>query len=88
MCLAVPAKLMEVAGDRAVADLHGNRVDVNTMLVPEVAAGDWVLIHAGFAIQHLDEADAQRTWAVLEDLGEAEAADAAELPPDRSAGAP
>jgi hydrogenase expression/formation protein HypC len=73
MCLAVPAKLTDCNGTEAVADLHGNRVKVNTMLVPEVTDGDWVLIHAGFAIQKLDEADAQRTWAVLEDLEDAAA---------------
>ena len=68
MCLAVPAQLTEVTGDRAVADLHGNRVRVSTMLVPDAAAGDWVLIHAGFAIQKLSSQEAERTWDVLADL--------------------
>ena len=69
MCLAVPAKLVEIhdAHD-AAADLHGNCVKINTSLVPEVRVGDWVLIHAGFAIQRLDQAEAEETWAVLEDL--------------------
>jgi hydrogenase expression/formation protein HypC len=69
MCLAVPAKLVNCTDDyTAVADLHGNRVEVSTQLVPDAKIGDWVLIHAGFAIQHLDEREAQQTWAVLEDL--------------------
>jgi hydrogenase expression/formation protein HypC len=69
MCLAVPAKLVDRRDDQtAIADLHGNRVEVSTMLVPEAVCGDWVLIHAGFAIQRLDEDEAQATWAVLEDL--------------------
>ena len=68
MCLAVPAKLVESKGTDAVADLHGNRVRVNTMLVPQAGTGDWVLIHAGFAIQQLHAQDAKATWAVLEDL--------------------
>ncbi len=68
MCLAVPARLVEVNADTAIADLHGNRVEVNTLLTPEVKAGDWVLIHAGFAIQHLDCQTAEETFAVLEDL--------------------
>jgi hydrogenase expression/formation protein HypC len=69
MCLAVPAKLVDMRDDQtALADLHGNRVEVSTMLVPEAACGDWVLIHAGFAIQQLDETEAQATWAVLNDL--------------------
>jgi len=72
MCLAVPAQLVSTDGSEAVADLHGNRVKINTLLVGEVKIGDWVLIHAGFAIQKLDYAEAQETWAVLEDLAKAE----------------
>ena len=69
MCLAVPAKLVECeSAARAVADLHGNRVEVSTSLVPDARPGDWVLIHAGFAIQKLDGDDVRETWAVLEDL--------------------
>jgi hydrogenase expression/formation protein HypC len=71
MCLAVPAKIVECEGSDAVVDLHGNRVAVNTLLVPEAVVGDWVLVHAGFAIQRLDCREAEETWAVLEDLAEA-----------------
>jgi hydrogenase expression/formation protein HypC len=49
-------------------DLHGNRVRVSTLLVPEVKDGDWVLVHAGFAIQQLTAETLEETWAVLEDL--------------------
>ena len=73
MCLAVPAQLIECDGDEAVADLHGNRVRISTLMTPEATVGDWVLIHAGFAIQQLDAEDARATWAVLEDLQQAEA---------------
>jgi len=72
MCLAVPAQLVDTDGEEATADLHGNRVRVSTMLVPEAGVGDWVLIHAGFAIQTLDDEEVRETWAVLEDLAEAE----------------
>ncbi len=72
MCLAVPAQLVSTDGNDAVADLHGNRVKINTLLVGEVKIGDWVLIHAGFAIQKLDYEEAQETWAVLEDIAKAE----------------
>jgi hydrogenase expression/formation protein HypC len=68
MCLAVPAKLVECKATEGVADLHGNRVQVSTALVPGARAGDWVLVHAGFAIQKLDGDDVRETWAVLEDL--------------------
>jgi len=68
MCLAVPARLVTCSGTTATADLHGNQVQISTMLVPECKAGDWVLLHAGFAIQTLDEQEAQATWAVVKDL--------------------
>ena len=68
MCLAVPAKLIECQGTNATADLHGNRVQINTLLLPNCKQGDWVLLHAGFAIQSLDEREAQETWAVVNDL--------------------
>lgn len=68
MCLAVPAQLVEQKEDEAVVDLHGNRVRVNTLMVPQAAVGDWVLVHAGFAIQRLDQEQAEATWSVLEDL--------------------
>jgi len=68
MCLAVPAKLVSCRGATATADLHGNRVEISTVLVPNARKGDWVLLHAGFAIQQLDEKEAQATWAVVKDL--------------------
>ena len=88
MCLAVPAQLIEREGDVGVADLHGNRVPVNTMLVPEADVGQWVLIHAGFAIQRLDADAAEQTWAVLDDLQQHTAGSASPLrgeQPDRQA---
>jgi len=74
MCLAVPARVTERNGDQAVADLHGNRVPVCVVLTPEASVGDWVLVHAGFAIQRLDAAEARATFAVLDDLAAAGAA--------------
>ena len=65
MCLAVPGKVIERRDDEAVVDLQGNRLRVCTALTPEVAVGDWVLVHAGFAITQLDEADARETWDYL-----------------------
>ena len=69
MCLAVPAKIVDLVETTATADLHGNRISISTLLVPEVAVGDWVLIHAGFAIQRLDAEAAQETFAILREAG-------------------
>ena len=68
MCLATPARLIRRQEDEGLVDLHGNRLKVNVQLVPDARDGDWLLLHAGFAIQRLDPEQAQRTWAVLEDL--------------------
>ncbi len=75
MCLAVPAKVIDKAGDEATLDLQGNRLKASLVLTPEAQVGDWVLVHAGFAISQLDEKDALETWdylrQVLENPGEA-----------------
>ena len=68
MCLAVPAKIIELKAGKAVADLHGNRLSVSTVLVPDAGIGDWVLVHAGFAIQKLDAEAARETFALMADL--------------------
>ncbi len=65
MCLAVPAKVVECNGDEAVVDLQGSTLRISRILTPEVVRGDWVLVHAGFAITRLDEADARETWDYL-----------------------
>ena len=82
MCLAVPAKLVEVDGASATADLHGNRIAISTILEPDAAVGDWVLLHAGFAIQRIDAEAARRMWAVLEDLDDAIGANPTATAPD------
>ncbi|MCC6581780.1 MAG: HypC/HybG/HupF family hydrogenase formation chaperone [Phycisphaeraceae bacterium] len=68
MCLAVPAQLVQCEGHEGVVDLHGNRVQVSTVLTPEARQGDWVLIHAGFAIQRMDAEEAAATWSLLQDI--------------------
>lgn len=72
MCLAVPAKLIRLNGDNGTVDLHGNELPVNTQLTPGARVGDWLLVHAGFAIEQINEQDAQQTFATLRDLAEAE----------------
>ncbi len=71
MCLAVPVRIDELEGDLAVATLAGNRIKVSTALVPEVKVGDWVLLHAGFAITVVDEADARETFRIFQEMDEA-----------------
>jgi hydrogenase expression/formation protein HypC len=62
MCLAIPARIIQLEGDRAVVDAMGNRWNARTTLLPEVKVGDLVLVHAGFAISTVDEQEAKATW--------------------------
>jgi len=68
MCLAVPARIVELEDDKAVVDALGNRWNIRTTLTPEVGMGDIVLIHAGFAIAKVDEEDAKETWQLVAEL--------------------
>ena len=65
MCLAVPAEVIRRDGDFALVDLHGNRLRVSTLLTPRVSEGDWVLVHAGFALHQMSLAEAQAAFSVL-----------------------
>ncbi|HEY8347034.1 MAG TPA: HypC/HybG/HupF family hydrogenase formation chaperone [Symbiobacteriaceae bacterium] len=70
MCLAVPAQVLSVDGSKAQVDIQGNRREVDVTLV-NVQPGDWVLIHAGIAIQVLDKEQAEATVAAYRELREA-----------------
>lgn len=69
MCLAVPMELVEKTESRGVARLGGVSRDVNLMLVPEAAVGEYVIIHAGCAISVLSREEAQKTLALLGETG-------------------
>jgi len=71
MCLAVPAKVVSIEGEKAVVELGGLTRQAHTTLVPDLKVGDYVLLHAGFAIQTLDEAEAQETLDLLAQMAEA-----------------
>jgi len=65
MCLAIPARIIELDKDNAVVDAMGNSFRAKTTLLPEAKLGDLVLIHAGFAISLVDEEEAKKTWELL-----------------------
>jgi hydrogenase expression/formation protein HypC len=68
MCLAVPAKIVERNDWLATVDVSGVTRQVSLMLLPEAAVGDYVLVHAGFAIQAIDEEEALRTLELFKEL--------------------
>ena len=65
MCLAVPMQVIEIKGDMAVVESTGLRRDIGIMLLDKVKLGDWVLIHAGFAISKLTKKQARETLAIF-----------------------
>ena len=67
MCLAIPGKVVELQEDHmAIVDYGGTRREANVMYVqPKV--GDWVIVHAGFALQILDEKEAMETLALWDE---------------------
>ena len=68
MCLAIPARIIELEGDKAIVDAMGNRFRAKTTLLPNVKLGDLVLVHAGFAISQVDEEEAKQTWQLISEI--------------------
>ena len=73
MCLAVPGQIIQIEGDQPVTGVGRGRFggivkDVNLAFVPEAQQGDYVLVHVGFAISRIDEAEAARMFAYLKEI--------------------
>lgn len=68
MCLAVPLKLIEIDGKNAVGEAMGMRRSVRVDFIQEPKAGDYVMVHAGFAIERLPEQQALEDLAAWEEM--------------------
>ena len=68
MCLAVPAQIIEIFGSRGRVSLAGNVRDADLSLLEQAAVGDWVLVHAGFALEKLSPEDAEETLNLMMQL--------------------
>lgn len=68
MCLAVPVKVVSIEGNEADVEIGGVRRRVSIILTPEARVGDYVLLHTGYAINVVNEAEAQETLKILEDM--------------------
>ncbi|MCB2204897.1 HypC/HybG/HupF family hydrogenase formation chaperone [bacterium] len=70
MCLAVPAKVLELRDDNmALVDISGTQREISLMVLDgDAAPGDYVLIHVGYAIEKIDEEEAARTLAMFEEM--------------------
>lgn len=66
MCLAIPVRVAQlISEDRAMVDLGGVRKEISLVLVEDVKPGDYVIVHVGFALQKLDQQEAERTLAMF-----------------------
>lgn len=72
MCLAVPVQLIEIHGDMGVADIAGTRREVDMRIIDDPQPGDYVLLHAGFAIQKIDPQEAEKTLEIWDELADME----------------
>ena len=68
MCLAIPVRITSIGGDEAETEIAGVRRRVSIILTPEVKVGDYVLLHTGYAIGIVDEAEAKETLKLLEEI--------------------
>ena len=65
MCLAIPSKIVHIENNMATIDVDGVRREVSLLLVEEAKVGDYVIVHAGFALHTIDEKAAMETLEIL-----------------------
>ncbi len=70
MCLAIPSRIVDIDNEMATIDVDGVRRKCSLLLLQNARVGDYVIVHAGFAIQKIDEAAALETLALLREAAE------------------
>ena len=70
MCWAIPVQIKEINEDLGRVELSGTEREVGLPLLDEPRVGDWVLVHAGFAIQKLDEEEARETLEIWDEMAQ------------------
>ena len=68
MCLAIPARIKSIQDQMATIDMEGTQRDVSLLLIEDPKIGDFVIVHAGFAIHKIDEHDAMESLKVLRQM--------------------
>ncbi len=66
MCVAIPCKVVDINGNKAIVDAGGAQREINIMLIENLSVDDYVLVHAGFAIAKVEKETAEDTLALLE----------------------
>jgi hydrogenase expression/formation protein HypC len=70
MCLALPCRIVAIDGDNATIDVSGMKKDISLALMDDVAVGDYVIVHVGYALTKLDPEEAEKTLALFAEMGE------------------
>lgn len=68
MCLSIPAEIISITGDMAEVSVGGTRYNASIKLVEDVAVGDFILIHSGYGIAKIDEAQAEDTLNLMQEI--------------------
>ena len=68
MCLAIPARIVEIRGDMGTIDMEVTRRQVSLLLLEDARVNDYVIVHAGFAIHRIDEAEAMESIRILREM--------------------
>ena len=68
MCLAIPAKITRIDDQMGTIDMEGSQREVSLLLLEDAKVGDYVIVHAGFAIHKIDETEAMESLKVLREL--------------------
>jgi len=69
MCVAVPSRIVEIEGDTATVEVTGTHSHARLDLIEDAQIGDYVLVHAGFAITKIDPEEARETLALMSEVG-------------------
>ena len=65
MCLAIPAKIIEIDDQMATVDMEGTQREASLLLLEDAKIGEYVIVHAGFAIHKIDEAEAMESLKLM-----------------------
>ena len=68
MCLAIPAKIIKIENNMGTIDMEGTQREVSLLLQEDAKVGDYVIVHAGFAIQTIDQQEAMESLKILRQL--------------------
>ena len=68
MCLAIPAKILSIDGHKALADFDGTQKNIVIALLPKIEVGKFVIVHAGYAIEEINEVAAKESLELWREL--------------------